>query len=43
LVVISTFTCGITFTSVSASIFDAETGVIIFLQERLLCPSCLQI
>ena len=31
------------FTSVSASIFGAETGVVIFLQERLLCPSCLQI
>jgi len=27
----------------TCEVFDAETGVVIFLQERLLCPSCLQI
>ena len=40
---ISTFTGAVAFTSVSASIFGAETGVVIVLQERLLYPSCLQI
>jgi len=40
---ISTSTVALAPISVSASIFAAETGVAIVLQERLLCPSCLQI
>jgi hypothetical protein len=35
---ISTFTGGITFTSVCTSISGVETDIVIFLQERLLCP-----
>ena len=35
--VLLTFTGGITFTSVFALIIGAETGVVLFLQERLLC------